>query len=1426
MFRGRTPRKSAPISRACDFVESLEERRLLTTLQGGDVFNYLDEGGKTVQIRLEGTITAEFTALRNGTIGNLVPAGATAATGSTVTGANIFNIYIASAAPDSQIIITDYTAGPPIAYQPYGGGGTVNINPNIGTTTSFGLGQGGVYIGAQTPSTATVPNIPITSVAYGHSFGLLPRTRVVYAGIQTAATGVSLGKVLIGGTVTGIVNISGNVNEFYAGNILTGDTQGNVIGSKPVLTNNFQVGGDLRTLLVSGSVGTLAGEIGIYHTGTEFRVGGKLGYIHVGGDDSSSVQVVNGSTIAGITTPQAEAEYTLLPGQNVNDVFINGNLSGAFFTNDNTTANDVAPPVDNNYPFLNSYTSSTTGATQAAEVSGTLDGIHGDLTDTYNLALIAGQTVTLRLNSGETAQLGVFDPLGRLVSTDLADAGGEGPDQPFNVTATVPGVYRLVVADPQDDAFNGTGPIKSGAIYTLSATNIGELALGGIDVGGNYAMMEPGNGVAVARGDIGAIEAGGEVGAFSSTIGGIASPIAASRGNLRALYGGTIGSEAIGIGTEQANEELLGDLVIPRGSVGYIHSEGLLALNPGAIFTTGLGNLSSAAPIPSAAIGFDYQRVEAGGALDANLIANGDIGTIMAASVAQSKALFQPIFSANTDGKGEDGGIDTIYVTGNFGSTAIGGPALYAGIGGNIKYIHVGGTTYRDQFFGGSQLDTLTYPVGQSESFTDDSGAKITITPTTVVTATTLLEGALTANYYPVRDGGGVLISIASNTSLNASTTTGGGSFDIGQISVNSAGTTTTTTPGTGATTVTTGTGVTSDGTAAAFSATDNTTGFPVSGATTTTGTVTVTQPTVQNAIVLSGVSPINVMNITGDNVTSINNTTSGEISGVNVESLGYLTAQSAGFIKSTTDAEVDVPTNLSSSAFPYNPYSYGLEVTGTAVNVTVRDGLGSLHAGNAIGTVVANADGKNAKGILDGITGAIVGRVVQTVNVGEGVATTGTGEDGGAGIFATGADAEIQNVIGNNADIRGYIVSEARIDNIILNNGSLIGARVVTPTTIAQAAYNDRTTVVISQVGNVFEQTDTPGGTPVTPIISNATLAPYSVGTINVRGNGGILGSLIQVGNFDAISSTGFGIVSSAISTIASIAPDNILSAGGLGIRDSDIDVGSGINTINAVGSGQVLNVNNYDAGARQSVNGKKFDLSGTGRLLDASNDLNRALGTSRATPAISGITNSGLLVNDVVTGNGSVGTINAYLIGSTDVTDTPDSALFPMRIAVANSIGKVNATYVSGLYLTTGTLNKVTVTKTLGNATINTSDAIGSIAVGRDLLGSTTIESTGGEGVIGTISAGHTLDGTIVALGKISEIVGDNIGAILTTSSNLGVLEATGDLLPTADIRVRKTLGTLLVAGDVENGAVVQASSYGTKHVGGKIYGTIGTL
>ena len=923
MFRGRTPRKAIQrqnlLRRAVELVEPLEHRTMLTTLTHASTdlnqsteFFYFDAAKQVVRIQLFGDIIAEFTAARvratnnSVVIRDLIPASPPGAP-QPKDGADLFNIYVAKADSNAKIVITQMattdTADRDIT--PYAGSvGTIRVQvtgeqtdpPDKFITPDS---TGAVYIGARTvdinPNIKGEDKIPITKVRYTSSLGVRPNTKYIYAGITTAP-GVSLNEVLIAGTITGLVNFEGNVGTFYASNILTGDILGlsvpfqstttGPVSGKTSIANNFTVGGNIQNLIVSGSIGTTSA--GNFRAGTQIRVGGKLGYQHVGNAFGGSIQVRNSASTPGFNTPVPEVEYVNEANETDGTSFSQGLLSGDL--------------VNNSTAGVNNQFAATYGTEQRMSWTGTIqNALQGDPVDNYSLPLLAGQSAVIKLTTDDGLNVGVFDPLGRYIASDISGVSVSANNQAFTIVAKVPGVYTLAVAFAGSPILGGGVNTFSDSLpYQLDVRGAGNVPLGGSDVGGITRFTDAGNGVAVRTGDLGAWIGRGTVsGTLSASQFGIpGAPINISRGNIRALYG-----SSVGVQTRNFKESL--QLTVPNGSVGYIHATGAagdVAIN--------VQSIASGDPITSEAIGGDYQRVEATRDVDSGLIANGNIGTIIAGGINAIPTIESfgvvPIFSAGTNQKGA-GNIDAIYVSGDVGSTNFSGPGLYTGLDGNVKYFHVGGTVYRDKFFGGTLTATQAYNPGQAVTIKDDSGALATITPTDVVTriatspiaavgtsigtavgtitnadgsVTTVTfdpltsqyivstPGALTLTTYGVRGTGGVvLINATSTSSFTVASAGKGGSVDITDAVTN----------GTGSSVFTSGNAVgytkgnVDPGTSGATTV-DPITGQPVS--------VFSQTPSIPNPVAFGGTVPINVLNITGTNVTSVANATSGEIVG------------------------------------------------------------------------------------------------------------------------------------------------------------------------------------------------------------------------------------------------------------------------------------------------------------------------------------------------------------------------------------------------------------------------------------------------------------------------------------------------------------------------------------------------------------------
>ena len=192
--------------------------------------------------------------------------------------------------------------------------------------------------------------------------------------------------------------------------------------------------------------------------------------------------------------------------------------------------------------------------------------------------------------------------------------------------------------------------------------------------------------------------------------------------------------------------------------------------------------------VPFQAIGGDIQRLEGAGLLWADVATNQAIGVINAGTMASVPASF---FDVNADNIGNDGIIDLIDVTGDLGTLGTGGPGIVTHDGGYVRYMHVGGRVFQDEFFGGGEPTNVTYDPGQTVSITDDTGATFQFIPQGPVTTlsipnpnnTFVAENAtfgpqVNLTTYGIRDKGGPVIvdvSVTNNFVSGAAETVFGG---------------------------------------------------------------------------------------------------------------------------------------------------------------------------------------------------------------------------------------------------------------------------------------------------------------------------------------------------------------------------------------------------------------------------------------------------------------------------------------------------------------------------------------------------------------------------------------------------------------------------------------------------------------------------
>lgn len=1438
----------APITRAlvsrC-MMEPLEERKMLHTITGTGTFEYVDGSNARVRIAYH-NLTAELVFARvNGS--NSAVLGEPTVSGTTG-GKDLFHIYVAESSVDSFMAIArvpDVTAEVR-PMDPFAGGATIRFNDLTGGGTTTGdAGPGPVLLGAKTPTSVQDPgnNLPILNQRF-HGLGILgerPNGRL-NAGI-TVAPGQDFGRFFFGGTILGQVTFQGSVDQFYAGALLTGDSRDT--DGVDLVNDNFFVGGDIRDLVVGGSVGGIPGGPAepLFLTHFDMKVRGSVGQIRVGGDWLGSLDAENGLNVPHLRLRQREIETRNIPG-------INRGSSTDFEGND---TDDGIPALGDYFGMFNNDTFDT------AQYLGTFDsrivgkdGVHvngllqatqriTDRTDYYAIPLMAGQVFDVRLVS-EVAGLvgsidtpiipdvvvGVFDPQGRLIATDYDDTNSLDfrAGRTFRVTADRPGVYRIAVSAYGDTNFNGNtsdefepGPefFPGETAYQIQVKGVGNLSVGGLFAFGNiydakdrqiFASVDPDQdiedlqtpGIMARNGDFGALNSNSVI-ASTYNFGSVG----VIDGNLRSL-------DANSLGIQEDNTFGLGpSLFVPDGGVGLIRGRGIGDASTAIVTTAFKSGVGPTGPIDNPtdfddeldfyqAIGGDIQMVDGADELMPQLVTNKAIGTIRAGEITGP---FEHIIAVNADRLGSDGIIDLVDVERDFGSPG-NGPQITTGPGGNVRYMRAGGQVFRDPFFGGGSPTEIVFDAGESANFVDDSGSQIILEPIPLERRINfqtgevelINPGTLTVQYYPIRgSGGGVLMEVRSTRGLEVNVS--GGSAEIGHIGVSGAG----------------------------------------AGVTTRTTDVfgnEIEDPELildpnsdaDLSVVLNGSGVIDVLSIQGGNFNRILNRSNGEIVNVNSNSIGTIAAKTLGIARRTTAAEV-LPkaidygllfgglgiANGIANLFPLIDETTGIFVSGDLVLAQASDTIGNVMVGGIIQTLVANSDKRYTSGLFEGIDGVIIAdREMRLINIGEGLASSGTGNTVRGGLYSEGRILQVVNQ-GLGSDIRGNIVSRGQsivindpntgradprqsggIVSVILNNGSIIDANLMVVGFYEQ-----------SREMNFGRNFPDAGGITTEPV--------FEIGNISLSGQGGIIGANIQASDINnVVVSNGFGIINSTIETPAQGATGSII-ADGYGIRDSFFQGGGALNLMEARGKGNRLSTLGFSPTVRHSEK-RDFDPY-NGRALTEMNDLHKYLGTTATEPVrLKGSRSiSGLLDGVVATGGSSAGVIRGQRI-------------YNSVFSYANRISQlVSRESIDTVEVTTGRLDLLQSGGDMDRGDYTIAGPVGVVAVGGTYRGTNEFLATGPDGFINIFATKRSLFGAVRAQRGMNEIrVGTDIGSpSIESSGDINAIRVNGNILDGAFIRTAETLHNLVVSGDIQEGAIIQADAVGNRTIGGTVFGDI---
>ncbi|MDQ3441209.1 MAG: hypothetical protein M3478_12755, partial [Planctomycetota bacterium] len=598
--------------------------------------------------------------------------------------------------------------------------------------------------------------------------------------------------------------------------------------------------------------------------------------------------------------------------------------------------------------------------------------------------------------------------------------------------------------------------------------------------------------------------------------------------------------------------------------------------------------------------------------------------------------------------------------------------------------------------------------------------------------------------------------------------------------------------------------------------------------------------------VILNGSAAIDVFEIAGGNFTEIINGTAGEIVNVNALSIGEIEAATLGLSKSRTGTLVGGNTILNTTptqvdaiadAGPFNGQRIGIVVAGDIVSARARQGLGNFIVDGSIQELHANSDGRNTKGVHEGINAPVMTRTggvaeagggeIRWIQIGEGILHSGTGSVSFSGIFAHSRIGTIVNQ-GEGSDIRGDVHSKA--ENLptfqrLLNDFTfeIVPLEAIGAIDLDDGAIINSDIQVTTRFQNSFE---IGGGPIVSPDSGSFSGQPVNeIGIISLEGKGGIMSSLIaatDVGDIEV--KDGFGIFNSSIESNAQGGTGNI-TVDGYGVRSTSFLGGGDLASINARGSGIRLNAMNYTSSVRYSER-ERFDPF-TGYVLSEVNDLHFYLGTSSAAPIrLVGDYGRGGIIDDVdARGSGTLGSVSAHQI---------KSSFFTYASATDSIVAR---DYIDTLFITSGRLNFLQSRQDVYNANWRIAGPVGSIRIGGTWRGTSLLAAEGPNGQIHSFSTGRALYGTLISTNNIDEVlVGTDVGAVGSfnfegerVSAGIDVggdflsFRVGGSVLDGSTVFVGDLLGLLAVDGDIQEESRIDTKRFGTLKLGGSLNGDL---
>jgi hypothetical protein len=804
---------------------------------------------------------------------------------------------------------------------------------------------------------------------------------------------------------------------------------------------------------------------------------------------------------------------------------------------------------------------------------------------------------------------------------------------------------------------------------------------------------------------------------------------------------------------------------------------------------------------------------------------------------------------------------------------------------------------------------TITDYAGGTVNYTPTTTTTAGTTTGATVTATATGDTMSILTYGIEGSGGVVPISVTCTAGdLSASTTTTGGTVVAGAGDGPTTVTVTGNANGTSGSVdlgelnlVGEGTALTFDPTTRAFTAgvaAGDTAGIPV-----------------DQSATLSGKSPVNVysLDVTGvalsgggglAGATTIKNNTSGEIANFRANSVETLYAGALGTIHSDVNAPIDG--SILADSLPFHDLRNIIQIggsstadgatgdptvgaVGAAETIESSGAIGDLVTNGTIDNILADIGAKKITGTQEGITGVILagspgefgtpgystesGNILN-INIGDGLGYSGSGNAFNTGIFADNYIGTITNQ--NGSDIRGAInaggdagglpvtvtidpVTGKTVTNSVGNGqylnqidltggGSIIGAGI--------ANYSgDFTGIAAGKIGVLgLLQTDFTGSyitSPNTVLSSDSAATLYATGSVDISGNGGIIGSLLAFGGLDTLDVGGFGVLNSDLATTSSNV-FNAIDVGGYGIRSSIFTGANTVNSVDVSGNGKELSVTRFPSKVRQSETSGVTTDAWSGLPLSAFNDLDLNLGTSAKNSTRKGSTESGVLEDSVFDGQFKFGSLKAWrILGAgpattslSSITDTANGSstllltntlaktlaqlinpVIPMEIDFPNAVGTISVTEsTTNLGVTTGTLDGFSSGRNVVGSDFQVAGEIKRFTAGF-INGSTHVSANGPDGLIDYLATTGNMNGNINASVGIGEIVaGQNLNSLnIDSAGNLDELLVDNNVQSKASIVVSKTLGKLIIKHNLLGGSTIQAGKIGSRNIGGVTNGNI---